>query len=409
MNNIKEKANYCLHCTTKPCSIKGCPLHNDIPEFIQQIKEDNYQKAYQILSQTNVLSGVCGRICPHSKQCQGVCVRGIKGNPVEIGELEANVFDNVVKNKDSLKNVWKEEIKPTNGKKVAIIGAGPAGLTAAAFLAKEGIKVTIYEKHNYLGGLLIHGIPDFRLDRKIVKTTVENILNLGIDVNCNKELGKNLSLKELENDYDAILLSYGANLSIKMNIEGENLNGVYGANELLEYRKYPDFKEKNVSIIGGGNVAMDAARTIVRLGAKEVKVIYRRAKEQMPAELKEINAAENEGVKFLYQNNLVKIIGNKKVEKLELIKTKLVKREGESRLSPVNIEGSSYVIDSDFVIMALGSKAESIVTREDLENRKIYVAGELAGVKGTVAWAAYSGRETARKIVSELFENNKKQ
>lgn len=421
LKEIEEKAKYCLHCKTKPCSRKGCPLHNNIPEFIQEVKEKNYQKAYEILSETTVLPGVCGRICPHQKQCQGSCVRGIKGEPVSIGELEAFVFDNVVKDETALKKVWEAELRNKKNKKVAVIGGGPSGLTAAAFLAKNGIEVTIYEKYNYLGGLLVHGIPEFRLGKDIVQKTVENILNLGIKVKYNSELGKDISIQELEKEYDKIFLAFGANCSSKMGVEGENLTGVYGGNELLEYNSYPDYKEKTVIVVGGGNVAMDCARTIKKLGAKEVKVVYRRAREQMPAEDKEIESAINEKIEFLFQNNIVKIIGNEKVEKVEkveLIKTKLVQKEGENRLSPVNIEGSNYIINADYIIMALGSNPDKIVNTLGLELDKwnnikinenyqtskenIYAAGDLAGVRGTVAWAAFSGREAAKAIIKDL-------
>ena len=424
MEEIKEKTDYCLNCKVKPCSNKGCPLHNEIPDFIKEVKEGNLDKAYEILCNTTVLQGVCGRICPHQKQCQGSCVRGIKGEPVAIGDLEAFVFDKAMEQGNSLSKVWNKEIEKNKGdlnnKRVAVIGGGPAGLTAAAFLAKEGIEVTIYEKYDYLGGLLVHGIPDFRLDKKIVKQTVDNILDLGIKVEYGKVLGKSLSLDDLEQEYDAIFLAFGANCSSKMGVEGEDLDGVYGGNELLEYNMHPNYEGKVVAVAGGGNVAMDCARTIKRLGAKEVKVVYRRAREQMPAEDKEVEEAMEEGVEFLFQNNIVKIIGENKVEKLELIKTELVQKEEDTRLSPVNIEGSNYVIDADYVVMALGANPESFVKDLNLNlnkwgnievndnyetsRAKIYAGGDLAGVRGTVAWAAFSGREAAKKIVEKLKE-----
>ena len=424
MEEIKEKADYCLNCKVKPCSNKGCPLHNEIPNFIKEVKEGNLDKAYEILCNTTVLQGVCGRICPHQKQCQGSCVRGIKGEAVAIGDLEAFVFDKAIEQGNSLSKVWNKEIEKNkcvlNNKRVAVIGGGPAGLTSAAFLAKGGVNVTIYEKYDYLGGLLVHGIPDFRLDKKIVKQTVDNILDLGIKVEYGKVLGKNLSLDDLEQEYDAIFLAFGANCSSKMGVEGENLDGVYGGNELLEYNMHPNYEGKIVAVAGGGNVAMDCARTIKRLGAKEVKVVYRRAREQMPAEDKEVEEAMKEGVEFLFQNNIVKIIGENKVEKLELIKTELVQKEGDTRLSPVNIEGSNYVIDADYVVMALGASPESFIKDLNLNlnkwgnievndnyetsRAKIYAGGDLAGVRGTVAWAAFSGREAAKKIVEKLKE-----
>ena len=321
----------------------------------------------------------------------------------------------------SLKNIYeieKECSKKSNKKQVAVIGGGPSGLTCAAFLAKNGIDVTIYEKYDYLGGLLVHGIPDFRLPKIIVKQTVEQILSLGVKVKYNMELGKNFKLDDIINYYDAIFLGIGANKSTKMGVQGEELQGVYGGNELLEYKLHPDYKGKIALVIGGGNVAMDCARTIKKLGAKDVKVVYRRAREQMPAEDKEIRDAQNEGIDFLFQNNITKIIGDNKVEKVELIKTKLVQKEGETRLVPVNIENSNYYINAEYVIMALGSKPEDYVSKLGLElndfgnikinenyqtsNPKIYSGGDVAGIKGTVAWAARSGREAAKKIVENL-------
>ena len=421
INEIINKANYCLGCKAKPCSTKGCPLNNNIPQFIECIKQNNYYETYKILCSTTALPGICGRICPHMKQCQGSCIRGIKGKPVSIGELEAFIYDKAKEKGYTLKKCF-EDIKESNNnilnKKVAIIGGGPCGLTAAAFMAKEGIKVTIYERYDYLGGLLMYGIPEFRLSKDIVNKTIKDILDLGIKVKYNKELGKNISLKELEKEYDAIFLSFGGNVSTKMGVEGENLEGVYGGNELLEYNNHPDYKGKIVAVVGGGNVAMDCARTIKRLGAKEVKVIYRRAREQMPAEDKEIEDAINEGISFLYQNNIVKIIGTKKVENVELVKTELKQKEGETRLVPVNIENSNYIIDVDYVVMALGSKPDNFVAELGVEldkwgnikidenyktsNEIIYAGGDIAGVKKTVAWAAYSGREAAKKIIQDL-------
>ena len=305
-------------------------------------------------------------------------------------------------------------------KKIAIVGGGPAGLTASAFLLKKGYSVTIFEKYDYLGGLLVHGIPEFRLPKKIVKDTIQKILNLGLQVEYNKELGKNFTLQELEDKFDAVFLAYGANITTKMGVDGENLQGVFGGNQLLEKKLHPNYQGKKVAVIGGGNVAMDCARTIKRLGAEEVDVIYRRAEEQMPAEAKEIEEAKQEGIKFLFQNNIVKIVGNQKVEKLELIKTELVQKEGEKRKVPINIENSNYLIDIDYVIMALGSMPEQFTNNLELDldkygyiivdekNRtskaKIFAGGDIAGCKGTVAWAARSGKDAANSI-DEYLKN----
>lgn len=412
MEHINEKVNYCLGCKAKPCT-KGCPLENDITEFIKQLKMENYEEAYKILSNTTVLQSICGRICPHERQCQGNCVRGIKGESVTIGDLEALVGDIAIKEGYKI-----EKTAVKKDKKIAIVGGGPSGLTCAAFLARNGYDVTVYEKHNNLGGLLVHGIPEFRLPKDVVQNTINKIIDLGVKYELGKELGRNLSLSQLQENYDAVFLGFGANKSTKMGIPGEELDGVYGGNELLEYEKHPDYNGKIVSVIGGGNVAMDCARTIKRLGAKEVKVIYRRAEAQMPADKKEIQAAKDEGIEFLFQNNIVKIIGQDKVQKLECIKTELVKKEGETRESPVNIESSNYIIDMDIVVMALGSKSEEFVKELGLQLNKwnlievdennmtsipgVFAGGDIAGAKATVAWAARSGRNAAYSIMDYL-------
>ena len=414
--NIKKYTEYCLNCPVKPCSNKGCPLNNDIPTFIKLVKEGKIEEAYKILSKTTVLGSICGRICPHMKQCEGSCVRGIKGDPVQIGEIEAFIFD------EALKNMWYKNIEKTSeleGKKVAVVGSGPAGLTCASFLAKSGAEVTIYEKYNKLGGILRHGIPDFRLEKDILDKTIEAILDIGIKVEYNKELGKNIKLEDLEKEYDAIFLGFGANIPSKMNIEGENLEGVYGGNSLLEKGNHPSYRGKKVAVIGGGNVAMDCSRTIKKIGADKVYVIYRRAEKQMPAESKEIEEAKREGIEFLFQNNIVKIIGNQKVEKIECIKTQLVKKEGETREVPVNIDGSNYEMDIDYVVMAVGSSPEKelveklglklnkwgyidVNEKHQTSKEKIYAGGDLAGDKGTVAWAARAGKEVAEEIIAQL-------
>ena len=413
-DTIQKYTEYCLNCPVKPCSNKGCPLNNDIPTFIKNVKEGKIEEAYRVLSKTTVLGSICGRICPHMKQCEGTCIRGIKGEPVQIGEIEAYVFD------EAIKNEWYKNIEKTTelqGKKVAVIGSGPAGLTCAYFLARSGADVTIFEKSHELGGILSHGIPKFRLEKSILSKTINVILSMGVKAKYNMELGKNLYLDNLQKEYDAIFIGIGANVSSKMNIEGENLIGVFGGNELLENNNHPSYLNKKVAVIGGGNVAMDTARTVKKLGAKNVYVIYRRAEEQMPAEEKEIKDAKEEGIEFLFQNNIIKICGKDKVEKIECIKTKLVQKEGENRLSPVNIEGSNYYMDIDYVIMAVGSKPEEKTINQFEKNKwgyinidenmktsidKVYAGGDIVGEKATVAWAASSGRRAAFKIIEKL-------
>lgn len=415
MNKKEELQEYCLNCKIKPCSQNGCPLENNIPEFIH---EPNSQKAFEIISKTTVLPAICGRICPHEKQCQGSCIRGIKGEPVQIGKMESIIGDESIERNYKIPKEIDEKL--TN-KKVAIIGSGPAGLTAGAFLAKKGIHVTIYEKYNEAGGILTHGIPEFRLNKEIVQNTIEKIKQIGVNIVTNTELGKDIKLEELRKSYDVIIIAIGANISYKMGIPGENLEGVYGGNELLEKNNHPSYKGKKVAVIGGGNVAMDSARTIKKLGADKVYVIYRRSEEQMPAEKKEIQAAKNDGIEFLFQNNITQILGNSKVEKIECIKTKLIQKEGETRLSPVNIENSNYLIDIDYVVMATGSMPEQdkiaefehnkwgyIYVNEKMETsiKNIYAAGDIAGEKQTVAYAARSGRNVAEAIIEKFKKEN---
>ena len=350
----------------------------------------------------------------------GKCVRGIKSNPVNIGELEAFVGDMAVKNKYGMDDS-QDKAEKSNSKKVAIIGSGPAGLTCAAFLARGGADVTIFEKKSTLGGLLRYGIPEFRLPKEILDNSINKIIDLGIKIELNKELGTDLNLQDLTNDFDRVFISIGANIPWKMGIEGEELEGVYGGNTLLEYNSHPDYSGKKVAIIGGGNVAMDCARTIKNKGAENVTVIYRRAEEQMPAERKEIEDAKNEGVEFLFQTNVVRINGNNDVENkvtsIECIKTELVQKEGETRLSPVNIEGSNYELDMDYVVMAIGSMPEEKVVNnlglevdrkgyikvdENYETsiKNVFAGGDVAGTTATVAWAARTGRDVAERILN---------
>lgn len=410
IEEIKKKSEYCLHCKVKPCQ-KGCPLQNNIPDFIEKIKEEDYVGAQEVLSETTIFEPICGRICPHKSQCEGSCIRGIKGESVQIGELEAFLGDKILEENIDFNDV------PTNNRRIAIIGSGPAGIACSYYLSTRGFCVDIYEKHSKLGGLLRYGIPEFRLPKKILDKWLEKcILNKNVKAITNKELGKDITLEELKNNYEAIILAFGANISNKMNIPGEEVDVVFGGNELLEYRKMPDFKNKKVAVIGGGNVAMDSVREIKRLGAKEVTIIYRRSEKEMPAERKEIEAAKEEGVNFLFQTNILNISSQNNNSQIECIKTELVQKEGETRKYPVNIEGSNYLMDIDYVVMAVGSHPNTeVVDKLKLETTnwgyikvdenyktsddKIYAVGDLIGTKQTVAWAARSGFECAKKII----------
>lgn len=407
---IKEQAEYCLNCKTKPCKM-GCPLQNNIPDFIKFVKENKYEEAFQVLEETTIFEPICGRICPQKSQCEGSCVRGIKGESVHIGELETFVGDYALENINS-EFVEAEE----NSKRIAVIGAGPSGLAVSYYLSKRGYKIDIYEKHSELGGLLRYGIPEFRLEKRILDNWLKKyILNKNVTVFTNTELEKDIMLSDLKQEYDAIILAFGANISSKMNIPGEDNMFVLGGNELLEYTNMPDFNNKNIAVIGGGNVAMDTSRTIKRLGAKEVKVVYRRAEKQMPAERKEIEYAKNEGIEFLFQTNIVKILDNK----IECIKTELIKKEGETRAYPINIENSNFFIDVDYVVLAVGSNPnKKLIDSIHLEtnkwgylnvddnyktsDNKIYAVGDIIGTKQTVAWAAKSGFECAKKVMLRI-------
>ena len=404
---VKIAASKCETCVTKPCQI-GCPLNIDIPEFIENVKNNNYEEAFKVLCKSTVLPSVCGKICPVDKQCQGSCAKKVSYNPVEIGKIESYVGDLAVE------NGWKLPRKSKKNVKVAVIGSGPAGLTCAGFLAENGYQVTIYEKHEYLGGLLYHGIPKFRLDKDLVSKVIKQILDLGIEVKTNVSLGKDISLKELEKEYDAVFLGLGANVSKMMGLSGEELNGVYGANELLENLVQVDYTSKRVVVIGGGGVSIDMARTAKKEGASEVGIIYRRSRSEMSAEMNDIRAAKKEDIKFLFQTNVIKVMGEDKVTGIECVKTTLDKDK-----KAINVEGSNFVIDTDVVIMAVGSRADSelleslkldvkengylmVNSNNQTSNPKIFAAGDLTGAKSTVAWACRNGRDTAYSIMKFL-------
>lgn len=404
---VKIAASKCETCVTKPCQI-GCPLNIDIPEFIENVKNNNYGEAFKVLCKSTVLPSVCGKICPVDKQCQGSCAKKVSYDPVEIGKIESYVGDLAVE------NGWKLPRKGKKKERIAVIGSGPSGLTCAGFLAENGYQVTIYEKHEYLGGLLYHGIPKFRLNKELVSKAIKQILDLGIEVKTNVSLGKDISLKELEKEYDAVFLGLGANVSKMMGLSGEELNGVYGANELLENLVQVDYTSKRVVVIGGGGVSIDMARTAIKEGASEVGIIYRRSRSEMSAEMNDIRAAKKEGIKFLFQTNVIKVIGEDKVTGIECVKTTLDKEK-----KAINVEGSNFVIDTDVVIMAVGSRADSelleslkldvkengylmVNSNNQTSNPKIFAAGDLTGAKSTVAWACRNGRDTVYSIMKFL-------
>lgn len=404
---VKIAASKCETCVTKPCQI-GCPLNIDIPEFIENVKNNNYGEAFKVLCKSTVLPSVCGKICPVDKQCQGSCAKKVSYDPVEIGKIESYVGDLAVE------NGWKLPRKGKKKERIAVIGSGPSGLTCAGFLAENGYQVTIYEKHEYLGGLLYHGIPKFRLNKELVSKVIKQILDLGIEVKTNVSLGEDISLKELEKEYDAVFLGLGANVSKMMGLSGEELNGVYGANELLENLVQVDYTSKRVVVIGGGGVSIDMARTAIKEGASEVGIIYRRSRSEMSAEMNDIRAAKKEGIKFLFQTNVIKVIGKDKVNGIECVKTTLDKEK-----KAINVEGSNFVIDTDVVIMAVGSRADSelleslkldvkengylmVNSNNQTSNPKIFAAGDLTGAKSTVAWACRNGRDTAYSIMKFL-------
>ncbi len=412
MSEIENMKEYCLNCKNKPCQT-GCPLSNDVPNFINA---NSMEDAIEILYNTTILSSICGRICPHGKQCQGKCTRNLTNKkPVSIGEVEAAIGDYALENNIPIPMEIDEKLI---NKKVAVVGGGPSGLVCSSFLARKGIKVTIYDKHEKLGGLLRYGIPDFRLPKEIVDKTIEKIVEQGIEVRTNQELNKDFTITELSDKYDAVVLAIGANIHSKAHIENEGSSNVYGANEMLESGNYPDFKGKKVAVLGGGNVAMDAARTIIRKNAKEVYIIYRRSEEQMPAEKEEIALAKEDGIKFLFLNNIISV----EKERIKCIRTKLVEKEGESRPVPINIEGSEYDIPMDIVVLATGSQTDKNalenIELDDRgyikidENRKailtngsksnIFAAGDVSGDKATVAFAARGGKDAAEEIIKYL-------
>ncbi|MCI7225868.1 MAG: NADPH-dependent glutamate synthase [Lachnospiraceae bacterium] len=386
-----EEASRCLHCKNAKC-VQGCPVSINIPDFVAAVKEGEFEKAYQVIGQSSALPAVCGRVCPQENQCEGKCIRGIKGEPVSIGKLERFVADWAKEN-----GIKPETAKVKNGKKVAVIGAGPAGLTCAGDLAKLGYEVKIFEALHKAGGVLAYGIPEFRLPKsKVVDAEVENVKSLGVEIETNVIIGKSITVDELltEEGYDAVFIGSGAGLPMFMGIPGETANGVMSANEFLtrnnlmkayldEYDT-PIRKGQKVAVVGGGNVAMDAARTALRLGA-EVHVIYRRSEAELPARAEEVHHAKEEGIIFDLLTNPKEILVDENgwVKGIRCIRMELGEPDASGRRRPVEVPGSVFDIDVDTVIMSLGTSPNPLISSTtyglDVNKRKCIIADEETG------------------------------
>ena len=418
---IKE-AGRCLNCKNKPCTT-GCPVNVRIPEFIAKVADGNFEEAYDIIKSTNSLPAVCGRVCPQENQCEGKCVRGIKGEPVGIGRLERFCADYMMEKR-------KTAEKPApNGHKVAVVGAGPSSLTAAGDLAKLGYEVTVYEAFHTAGGVLMYGIPEFRLPKEIVRKEIKALEDLGVKIMTNMVIGKVLSIDELiDMGNEAIFIGSGAGLPRFMGIEGENLVGVYSANEYLTrinlMKAYKDGYEtpilnsKSVAVVGGGNVAMDSARSARRMGAEKVYVVYRRSMEEIPARKEEVHHAIEEGIEFKMLNNPVRILGdeNDRVKGIEVVSMELGEPDASGRRSPVEIKGSDHTIDVDTVIIAIGTSPNPLIkkTTPGLETNKrgclvvdeensttkpgVYAGGDAVTGAATVILAMGAGKKAAAEI-----------
>lgn len=423
-----EEAQRCLQCKHRPC-VTGCPVYVYIPEFIDLVAKGDFKKAYEVVKSTNALPAVCGRVCPQEDQCEKFCVRAKKGEPVAVGRLERFVADWYMKNvKESETEI---ENHTMNGKKVAIIGAGPAGLTCAGDLADKGYDVMIFEAFHAPGGVLVYGIPEFRLPKELVGKEIKTLFNKGVNIMTNMVIGKVLSIKEImeEEGYDAVFISSGAGLPSFMNIPGENLNGVYSANEFLTrvnlmkayefpYTDTPIRTGKNVAVVGGGNVAMDAARSAKRLGAENVYIIYRRAEEQMPARIEEVHHAKEEGIEFYLLNNPIEILGEDGwVKGVRCIKMKLGEPDESGRRRPIPIKGSEYDIELDTIIIAIGQSPNPLIRRTtpglDVESwggiivdektgktsiEGVYAGGDVVTGAATVILAMGAGKKAADAI-----------
>jgi glutamate synthase (NADPH/NADH) small chain len=425
-----REANRCLNCK-KPKCIEGCPVRVLIPEFITLIQEEKFLEAAWKIKETNVLPAICGRVCPQENQCEGLCIRGKKGESVAIGNLERFVADY-----ERLSGLLHEPLRvKKNGKSVAIIGSGPSGLTTAGDLIKRGYDVTVFEAFHLGGGVLVYGIPEFRLPKSVVQYEIQNLENSGVKFVYNSVIGRIRSISELfsEDGYDAVYIGVGAGLPVFMNIPGENLQGVYSANEyltrsnLMKAYLYPEYntpllRGKNVVVVGGGNVAMDSARTSLRLGADNVYVVYRRAREQMPARLEEVHHAEEEGIQFKLLCNPVEIIGDEigRVKTIKCQKYRLGEPDQSGRARPVPIEGEYFDLNTDLVIIAIGNKANPLITMTtpDLEVNKwgnivtdemgrtskpfVYAGGDIVTGAATVISAMGAGRRAAIAIHEDL-------
>ena len=420
-----EEAQRCLNCKHRPC-VNGCPVHIAIPDFIKEVAQGNFAGAYDVISQSSSLPAVCGRVCPQESQCESKCVRGIKTEPVGIGRLERFVAD--WHNAQTDVKVNKPE---SNGHKVAIVGSGPAGLTCAGDLAKKGYDVTVFEALHLAGGVLVYGIPEFRLPKSIVQKEVDTLKELGVKVETNMVIGRVLSIDELMDDYgfESVFIGSGAGLPRFMNIPGENLCGVYSANEFLTrtnlMKAYKDdsttpiMHAKKVAVVGGGNVAMDAARCAKRLGAEEVYIVYRRSEEELPARKEEVEHAKEEGIIFKLLNNPVEILGNEDefVTGMKCIKMELGEPDASGRRRPVEIPGSEFVLDVDAVVISIGTspnpliKATTkgldtqkwggiIVNEETMETSKdgVYAGGDTVTGAATVILAMGAGKAAAKGI-----------
>lgn len=427
-----DEAKRCLNCKHKPC-VSGCPVQIDIPSFIARVAEGDFEGAYEIIHKSSSLPAVCGRVCPQETQCESKCVRGLKGESVAIGRLERFVADRHMKNASG--DVKEPE---KNGHKVAVIGAGPSGLTCAGDLAKMGYSVTIFEALHVAGGVLVYGIPEFRLPKEIVRREIENLKALGVEVLTNTVIGKTLTVDELfDMGYESVFIGSGAGLPRFMNIPGENYNGVYSANEFLtrinlmkaykENSATPILKSNRVAVVGGGNVAMDAARCAKRLGAETVYIVYRRSMEEMPARREEVEHAEEEGIIFLTLNNPVEILGGEDnfVSGMKCVKMELGEPDESGRRRPNVIENSEYVLDVDCVVMSIGTSPNPLIrsTTSGLETNKrgcivtegesgattkkgVYAGGDAVTGAATVILAMGAGKNAA-KAIDEYIRNNK--